>query len=841
MNRVFLDTRGQLRRRATCSRPLKAGHGFVSNGPLLGLLVDGRKPGEIARRRRHAPYRVALRSPVPVDHLELVSQRQSRQALRPDRRPHAVRCRRYSSTCRRAAGCCCAPGTTTPNPLLLDLYPYATTNPVWLEGPAPDAHADAAYFIAWLDRVIEGRRRTRRLQRRVREGRHARLPARSAIPDPQARGRPTDACPLVARIAHRVRACADADAVHRRRSRETGRSHRAGVLARRPHDRLHRVGREPHRRREPIRPVAWSITRPPSARASPNTPKKDESRPQWSPDGKSIAFLSDRGGEEAKTQVWSMPARGGEAKRLTKFGDDISDFVLSPDGKRIAVHRARSRTPVRREGTQEPAADRHRALSTHARTASVISPRAARISTSLDIATGKTELLTPGAHDEQLPAWSPDGKLLAYVTKRGVDPDRHLNFDIYVVEPKAGAQERQLTTFTGSDLDPYWETRPTWSPDSTRIAYLRSGEDKWIYYTPWQLAIVDVATGTESIPAPIDRCFTKPRWSRGRKERLRARSNNRWSRTCRASISPDGKVTPLTTGPRFDYDLDVSRDGRIVVLGGGDLHPYDIAAVEPAGLRTLADHNEFLEQTPTRARRRTSTSATATVELEGLLRQADRLRPRQALSDHRAPARRPGVSVQPRVHGRLAGVCGAGVRGRRAESARRFRARLRFREGDLRRLGQRRLRATCWRASTTSSPWASPIRDRLGIGGWSYGAILTNAVIARDTRFKAAISGAGASNMYGMFGHDQYIREYELELGTPWDNREVSTTAPAFPSCTATASRPRPCSSAREADAQRALPRRRADVPGPALAQRAHAAGGVSGRKPRAHCSQLPP
>jgi dipeptidyl aminopeptidase/acylaminoacyl peptidase len=68
---------------------------------------------------------------------------------------------------------------------------------------------------------------------------------------------------------------------------------------------------------------------------------------------------------------------------------------------------------------------------------------------------------------------------------------------------------------------------------------------------------------------------------------------------------------------------------------------------------------------------------------------------------------------------------------------------------------------------------------RLGIGGWSYGAILTNAVIARDTRFKAAVSGAGASNMYAMYGHDQYIREYELELGTPWRDREQYDRASA--------------------------------------------------------------
>ena len=63
--------------------------------------------------------------------------------------------------------------------------------------------------------------------------------------------------------------------------------------------------------------------------------------------------------------------------------------------------------------------------------------------------------------------------------------------------------------------------------------------------------------------------------------------------------------------------------------------------------------------------------------------------------------------------------------------------------------------------------------DRLGIGGWSYGAILTDAIIARDTRFKAAISGAGSGNMYGMYGDDEYAHEYEIELGTPWGNREA--------------------------------------------------------------------
>jgi len=69
---------------------------------------------------------------------------------------------------------------------------------------------------------------------------------------------------------------------------------------------------------------------------------------------------------------------------------------------------------------------------------------------------------------------------------------------------------------------------------------------------------------------------------------------------------------------------------------------------------------------------------------------------------------------------------------------------------------------------------------RLGVGGWSYGGILTNQVIARDRRFKAAISGAGQSNALAGYGTDQYVREYEAELGTPWANPDVYTRV-SFP------------------------------------------------------------
>jgi dipeptidyl aminopeptidase/acylaminoacyl peptidase len=63
--------------------------------------------------------------------------------------------------------------------------------------------------------------------------------------------------------------------------------------------------------------------------------------------------------------------------------------------------------------------------------------------------------------------------------------------------------------------------------------------------------------------------------------------------------------------------------------------------------------------------------------------------------------------------------------------------------------------------------------DRLGIGGWSYGGILTDYTIATDARFKAAVSGAGSALQLSMYGSDQYISQYELEIGLPWKARDL--------------------------------------------------------------------
>ncbi|AND69008.1 DNA-dirted RNA polymerase [Dyella thiooxydans] len=505
-----------------------------------------------------------------------------------------------------------------------------------------------------------------------------------------------------------------------------------------------------------------------------HTPDADESQAEWSGDGKLIAFLTDRktgtdkDDEDSGSQVWTMPADGGEAHQVTHLPAGVEEFALSPDGKRLAVI---AFDPERPPGTKKPknpppiVTDRFQFKDDDS---GWLGARHKHLYV-VDIASGQTTELTPGKHDEQLPAWSPDSRQIAYVTKRGADPDRHLNYDIYVIDARAGARERQLTTFPGADLDPYWVSRPAWSPDGKRIAYLRSGEDKWIYYAPWQLAVIDVATGKSTIPAPIDRCFTHPTWAPDGRSVYALIEQAEVTHLARIDV-PSGKVTELTHGDRFDVDLSVARDGRIAVLGGDDLHPYNISALDGGHLRLLADHNEWLA-----GKQLASTETLHFTGADGTPLDALLVKPIGYVKGKRYPTilRVHGGPVYQFSHEfmedwqvyaangfAVLAVNPRGSSGRGFDFAKAIYA-------DWGDKDMQDLMAGVDHAIKLGV--ADP--EHLGIGGWSYGAILTDEVIARTTRFKAAISGAGTGNMYGMYGDDEYAREYELELGTPWDHR----------------------------------------------------------------------
>ena len=155
MNRVFLDTAGDMSPPALLAA-LKAGRTFASNGPLLGLEVAGKHPGDTVSRTAPGKlrYRIALRSFVPVDHLELVRNGKVVKAF-------SLRDRRWFDAegdlpVATSGWVVLRAWNNKANPLVLDIYPYATTSPVYVEMPGglPPDPADAAYFAAWIARVI---------------------------------------------------------------------------------------------------------------------------------------------------------------------------------------------------------------------------------------------------------------------------------------------------------------------------------------------------------------------------------------------------------------------------------------------------------------------------------------------------------------------------------------------------------------------------------------------------------------------------------------------------------------------------------------------------------------
>ena len=163
MNRVYLNTGGATEP-AALHAALKEGRTFASNGPQLALEVEGKSPGDtltLPAGGQSVRYRAALRSPVAIDHLEVV---QNGRVVASHR---LAKARTQADVAgklnlRDSGWIVLRAWNDGADPLILDLYPYATTSPVYVSvGGAPtNSPADAKYFVHWLDRVIaaaEGR------------------------------------------------------------------------------------------------------------------------------------------------------------------------------------------------------------------------------------------------------------------------------------------------------------------------------------------------------------------------------------------------------------------------------------------------------------------------------------------------------------------------------------------------------------------------------------------------------------------------------------------------------------------------------------------------------------
>lgn len=506
--------------------------------------------------------------------------------------------------------------------------------------------------------------------------------------------------------------------------------------------------------------------------------KSSEGSPRWSPDGRYLTFLSDRDDARDVDQVWLLDRSGGEAEQITDLPGGVSDYAWSPDSKRLAliVSDPDSSSTASSPDTTVKTTPRPIVLNRFQfkeDETGYLDHRRDHLYL-FDLSSRKAEILTPGEYNEAWPAWSPDGRSIAFVSKRRPEFDRTNNWDLYVVEANAGASPRQLTTFEGPDMDPQWGGRaPAWSPDGKQLAYVQGGPLKLIYYAGQKLAVVPAAGGPGRILTPaLDRNVLSPVWSADGSSILFLLEDDRVTDV--ASIpSAGGKITQLTRGRGFVSDLSVGSGGKVAVLASTPTVPAEVFAVEGGGLRRLSRQNDaWLAGVRLAPVEEISFKSRDGTPIHGFM-----VRP----IGYRAGTRVPAVL---KIHGGpvyqfsnefdmewqlLAAegfaVVAANPRGSSGRGEK-FATAIWADWGN--KDGQDVLAAVDY---AVAAGVADP--GRLGVGGWSYGGILTNQVIARDRRFKAAISGAGQSNALAGYGTDQYVREYEAELGSPWANPEA--------------------------------------------------------------------
>jgi dipeptidyl aminopeptidase/acylaminoacyl peptidase len=468
-----------------------------------------------------------------------------------------------------------------------------------------------------------------------------------------------------------------------------------------------------------------------------------ESSPRWSPDGRTLAFLSDRDG---RNQIYLLPMEGGEAQRLTEGKNSVRSLEWAPDGKTIAFLAPEARTDVEDKKTKDK--DDARVVDKDDKRSRVWI---------VDVATRAVRKVTEGSWDISDLKWTPHGDRLLVIATDRFESEQETR-KIYAVTPAGGA-----LALVASPRGPFGGV--SISPDGARFVYLGSRVDGPNPHDLYLQRIGETAarnlTGT-TIDRPVGSAAWLP--DNGLVAIVQDGFHSHLYKAgadlvLRQMTEPD-RVNPVS--------LAAGAQGAIAFVGDTAIDPPEIYLRSGGKDEQLTHINERWDHPPAVKPEVIHYKSFDGVDIEAAL-----LRPTTAPKDARLP-------LIVLVHG--------GPTGRWADSFEAWGQLLAARgyavlypniRGSVG-YGHKfiEMNRADWGGAdfkdvmagvdyVVKSGVADP--DRLGIGGWSYGGYMAEWAITQTTRFKASVVGAGLSDLASEFGTENGPAYDEWFFGLPYE------------------------------------------------------------------------